>query len=80
MGDRSAKERHHLISDMTVYGAAMAFDGVINGFEDAADSIVQILGVEQLRKPCVAGDVRIHDRNLAALPHWQRWCIGLSWL
>ena len=66
MGDGGTKERHHLIANMTVYGSAVAFDGTVNGLQDAPNCFVQILGVEQFRHPGIARNVREHDSDLAA--------------
>ena len=49
MGDRGAKQRHHLVADMAMHRTAMVFDDSIDGVENKPYQPVEVLRVECVR-------------------------------
>ena len=79
VGDGNAEQRHHRIADMAVHRAAEVRHDTVHTVEDAAGGVVKLLGVEQLRQPGIAGEIDVHDGDLASfasgpLRGWLRQC------
>ncbi len=67
VGDGRAEDRHHVVADVLVDGAAVALDLRAEPHQHAVDERLHGLRVHALGDGCVAGQVGEQDRHLAAL-------------
>ena len=70
MGHRGAEERHDVVADVLVDGAAVALDLVTESKQRAVDLRLHLLGVHSLGECGVTGQVREQHGHLAALLRW----------
>ena len=70
VGDRRAEDRHDVVADVLVHGAAIARDLLAETHQHAVDQRLDGLRVHALRDRRVAGQVGEQDRDLAALLGW----------
>ena len=67
VGDRRAEDAHDAVADVLVDRAAVALDHAVDGFEEAAHELVQLLRVEFAAEPGIAGEIGEQHRDLPAL-------------
>ncbi len=65
--DGCTEHRHHGVADMLVDRPPAAFDDVVDGFEVTPEHPMDVLGIERLRQPGEAAEVREEHRNRTAL-------------